>query len=201
MKSAIPHLLRGYPAPNEPTGTVGWRIKRLEGLPRWQPYQDWEEKKALPPLSCLTMGLHYAAIRWRPVQEGDNAPEWATWRVRLMAKTLSGYPEDPGDGICYVAVYRRLQGELWCMGTIDWPLRDGQNQFFTDQEPFCVALGIQPTTGELNPRMNVEEAWIHNIGVGPVQYLNQAKDFKHWPRRFPSRKADAIPADLTWLTD
>jgi hypothetical protein len=120
--------------------------------------------------------------------------------VRLQVETYSGFPADPETGICYYAVLAGHPEVQWCTPFVNFPLSAGKAEMHVNRPPWYVVAGIQPNTEETNCRYPDDHAYLNYQHILTLQWLNPYNPFVHWPRHFPSKKADAVPADLSWLT-
>jgi hypothetical protein len=232
MKQAIPHLLRGYPAPDGPDRTQGFPLKRLIytkqyfheqtiitfrqlwdqlGHPvmlPWLELQGWGEPPFIydrpyasvtAPVSCHTGGVHFVGVDWRRAVRTPPFPWTPTYCLRMIIGFDDGGPHAPTNHWHYGTAYGRYNGFNVAM---TWPLQmsgDETWEFDLYFKPTNVRVTILPDyrdSPDYKPRRPREPF----TGAGTeVSLLDNKLNFTHWPRWWPSKKADATPRDLSWL--
>jgi hypothetical protein len=200
MKQAIPHLLRGYPAPNAPSGTVGWPLKRLTFPADWLQFGVNTNKEALPPLSCQTRGLHYASVAFRKVEQTEIPEYNPMYETRGIVGYDNGFPAGWG-GVLFFVTLMMKQGTWYpymTMGFDETVMREWS--WLTVWPPVYVKLEFLPYQIVQGPGGPSYVPYGPLPLLFPVCWLNQNRDFVHWPRAFPSKKEDAVPQDRSWLT-
>jgi len=210
MKQAIPNLLRGYPAPDLPPGTTGWRLKKLSFSELYIHGHEQPGCTALPPVSCQTQGLHFLGVDWRRVTISAPGAMEPAWGVRLLWGFNDGHPERP-DAFNYVLevmsgtapddqhYYFSMVASGEALPTVFVPFR-----------PAYISFSCYPVQ-RFEPGDHVKEKWIeteNGLILWPlpdesrlvtVKFLNNEENFVHWPRWWPSRKRSAIPLTLPLL--
>lgn len=210
MKSAMPHLLRGYPAPDRPHKTTGWALDRLEFPDDFIHGRVQEECTALPPISCQTSGLHFAAVDWRRVtifQEGRPEEEYG---VRVYMGFSDGHPKEPTAAMTWMQVWVNLGSDpSQYPSPLVWYESQGET-FYVPAKPLAISLHVCPcrrvdVTDEVYEETIPVEGGTQTLRFPDysrevvVEYLDRRENFVHWPRWWPSKKADAVPENLGYL--
>ena len=201
MKSAIPHLLRGYPAPDFPHENMGKRLQKLRRPLTYFVTGKEEGCTALPPPSCITHGLHYCGIAWRRVNI-PSYPAWGIkWCVRLEIGFNDGAPRWNDDYLVSITAMedpKKLEGR-WMSDLYD--PEEHKPQFFSETRPTYIRA-------EIYPALKHEDQDHVYVPLRPdvskmvvVELLNPAEAFVHWKRWWPTQKKDSIPENLSYLTD
>jgi hypothetical protein len=212
MRSAIPHLLRGYPAPDHPPASCGWRLQKLQRPLTYFVTGQEAGCTALPPPSCITHGLHFAGMAWRKVTM-PQYPAWGTFYCcRLLIGFDTGNPRIGKEYFCGITAMEdpRKPENRWISDLL-YP-EEHLPQFFSTVRPWYIRLEVYPwktymseEKGTVPPYLiyvverGLEEPDLTKQVV--VEFLNPAENFVHWKRWWPSRKRDSIPEDLSYLTD
>jgi hypothetical protein len=200
MRQAIPHLLRGYPAPDLPDGTTGWPVKRLFFPEQYVHGRSQPGCTAIPPASCLTQGLHYAAVAWRKWTWLPDPEVPVHWEIRYLLGFHDGHPKH-GD-YChfgFTAFLNPVNGEdAWHSDL--WASHEGALTLWCPFNPHFLRIEVYPDArDDIKDDILPIRSPDYSRGV-IVQFIDQEEAFVHWPRAWPSRKADAIPADTSLLT-
>ena len=201
MKSAIPHLLRGYPAPDYPHCTTGWPLDRLEFPDEFIHGRTQPRCTAIPPKSCQTEGLHFIGITWRRFTYLPDPDFYLHYEVRCQLGFNTGHAISPEAGYCQLDATASTDptAEHWTTGS--HPLPTTGIASYMPTRPAFAYVWVWPALRTLGPEPHPpleEKDWDHLL---KVYNLNGKELFTHWPRWWPSRKADSIPKDLSWITD
>ena len=193
MKQAIPHLLRGYPAPDLPIQNTGWSLQRLKTPHVYLAGGVEPGATAIPPDQCQTNGLHWLRVDYAMHFHRAVSATVQKWCCRVAWDAYTGAHPRPRLGYISFGVFRtRDLSDLVGYANVGLVESVTTCKMDFDDQGHWVYLGWWPVkrnedgtpVGNLMPALN--QATI-------VYWLCPAYTFKHWPRYWPSRKPDFHP--------
>lgn len=200
MHHAIPHVLRGYPAPDWPTPAPGFTLHRLHWPADYMRELKEADCSAVPPPSCKTEGVHWVSVRlarciWTPPD-----PLLPPYAARVGVAGTFGPVPDPTAYWCEIFIhgpppnFAVLAWNPWMPTTEESLLFMGMYE-----RPYYATITACPIkrNADFSP---VEPQGPDHARDIIVRYLNPKYDFYHWPRAWPTRRRDAPGRPTGWDT-
>lgn len=193
MKQAIPHLLRGYPAPDLPIQTLGWSLRRLRTPHLYLAGEPDPDATCLPPYQCQTNGLHFMRCQFFFYHVFRFGYWFKFWGLRLAWDSYTGDHEEPRIGNLQVSYYKDHTDDSLLV-TRNWGWIRSPGLEYEAHEVGGHWIGVLWTPPKREPSGSLVWPLVKDETQSTmVKWLCPRYRFYHWPRFWPSKKKDFSP--------